>query len=89
MRTPPKEAIVAYQQAVNTLQSLRYDLVAINPQAQFDFREQVEPVYRQLVELLLQPQGNSQPSEDNLRQARDTIEALQLAELTTSFGKPV
>lgn len=80
-----KEAIAAYQQAVNTLQSLRYDLVAINPEAQFDFREQVEPVYRQLVELLLQPQGNSQPSEDDLRQARDTIEALQLAELDNFF----
>lgn len=81
-----KEAIAAYQQAVNTLQSLRYDLVAVNPEAQFDFREQVEPVYRQLVELLLQsPQALGGASEDNLRQARDTIEALQLAELDNFF----
>jgi CHAT domain-containing protein len=80
-----KRAISAYDQAVNTLQSLRYDLVAINPEAQFSFREEVEPVYRQLVELLLQPQGSSQPSEDNIREARDTIELLQLAELDNFF----
>lgn len=80
-----KQAIAAYDQAVNTLQSLRYDLVAINPEAQFSFREEVEPVYRQLVELLLQPQGSSQPSKDNIREARDTIELLQLAELDNFF----
>ncbi|MEI2582665.1 tetratricopeptide repeat protein [Scytonema sp. PRP1] len=50
-----KGAVATYEQAVNTLQSLRYDLVAINPEVQFSFREKVEPVYRQLVELLLQP----------------------------------
>jgi CHAT domain-containing protein/tetratricopeptide (TPR) repeat protein len=78
-------AIAAYDQAVNTLQSLRYDLVAINPEVQFDFRDQVEPVYRQLVELLLQPQGGSQTSQENLRKARETIESLQLAELDNFF----
>lgn len=78
-------AIAAYDQAVNTLQSLRYDLVAIDPEAQFDFRDQVEPVYRQLVELLLQPQGNSQSSSKNIQKARETIEFLQLAELDNFF----
>ncbi len=80
-----KSAIAAYTEAVNNLQSLRYDLVAINPEAQFSFREEVEPVYRQLVELLLQPQGNSQPSQENLQTARETIESLQLAELDNFF----
>jgi CHAT domain-containing protein/uncharacterized protein HemY len=78
-------AIAAYDQAVNTLQSLRYDLVAINPEAQFDFRDEVEPVYRQLVQLLLQPQGSSQSSQENLQKARETIESLQLAELDNFF----
>jgi len=78
-------AIAAYTEAVKTLQSLRYDLVAVNPEVQFDFREVVEPVYRQLVDLLLLSQGSSQPSEDNIREARDTIEALQLAELDNFF----
>ncbi|QIR38017.1 CHAT domain-containing protein [Tolypothrix sp. PCC 7910] len=73
-------AIAAYTQAVNTLQSLRSDLVAIDPDVQFSFRESVEPVYRELVSLLLKP-GNSQPSQKAIIQARQVIESLQLAEL--------
>jgi CHAT domain-containing protein len=49
-----ERAISAYEQAVQTLQSLRSDLVAINSDVQFSFREKVEPVYRQFVDLLLQ-----------------------------------
>ncbi|WP_017718103.1 CHAT domain-containing protein [Kamptonema formosum] len=74
-------AISAYSQAVSTLQSLRTDLVAINQELQFSFRESVEPVYRQLVELLL----DKQPSQKNLKQARAVIESLQLAELDNFF----
>jgi CHAT domain-containing protein len=84
-------AIAAYEEATNNLKSLRRDLVAINPQVQFNFRDEVEPVYRQLVELLLrspQPlpsgeQGGS--SQKNLQLARFTIESLQLAELENFF----
>ncbi len=74
-------AIAAYSQSVKTLQSLRSDLVAISSDAQFSFRESVEPVYRELVELLLQPGAD----QDHLKQARDAIEALQLAELDNFF----
>lgn len=77
-------ATTAYAAAVKTLQSLRGDLAAINPDVQFSFRESVEPVYRQFVELLLQSETNM-PSQDNLKQARETIEALQLAELDNFF----
>ncbi|OUL18998.1 hypothetical protein BV378_34175 [Nostoc sp. RF31YmG] len=73
-------AIAAYTQAVNTLQSLRSDLVAIDPDIQFSFRDSVEPVYRELVSLLLKP-DNSQPSQKSISQARQVIESLQLAEL--------
>jgi tetratricopeptide (TPR) repeat protein len=48
-------SIAAYKEAINTLSSLRNDLVATNLDLQFSFRESVEPVYRQLVGLLLQP----------------------------------
>lgn len=78
-------AIAAYTQAVNTLQSLRDDLVAINTDIQFSFRESVEPVYRQLVELLLQTDGVTAPTQQNLAQARSVIESLQLAELDNFF----
>ncbi|NEP45996.1 MAG: hypothetical protein F6K35_45050, partial [Okeania sp. SIO2H7] len=56
--------------------------MALNPDIQFSFREQVEPVYRELVSLLLREKDASQA---NLRQARDVIESLQLAELDNFF----
>ena len=78
-------AIAAYTEAITQLGLLRTDLVA-NSQIQFSFREQVEPVYRELVTLLLTRQPN-QPdiSQSHLRQARELIEALQLAELDNYF----
>ncbi len=91
-------AIAAYTEAVNTLQSLRSDLVAINPEIQFSFREGVEPIYRQLVDLLLQPPASPAPpyqggegeagevlTQQNLVKARLVIESLQLAELDNFF----
>jgi CHAT domain-containing protein len=79
-----KAAIASYDVAYKTLQSLRRDLVAINPDVQFSFRENVEPVYRELVELLLRtPQEGI--NQDNLKLARDVIESLQLAELDNFF----
>jgi CHAT domain-containing protein len=79
-----KNATAAYDEAVKTLQSLRSDLAAINQDVQFSFRESVEPVYRQFVELLLQSDNNA-PSQENLKQSRKVIEALQLAELDNFF----
>jgi CHAT domain-containing protein len=74
-------AIAAESEAVKTLQSLRKDLVAINPDVQFSFRDSVEPVYRDLVGLLL----SSNPNANNLKKARETIESLQVAELENFF----
>lgn len=75
------EAISAYTEAVKALKSLRGDLVAVNPDVQFSFRESVEPVYRELVGLLL----DEQPSQTELTQARELIESLQIAELDNFF----
>ena len=75
-------AIAAYDAAVATLQSLRSDLVAVNREVQFNFRDSVEPIYRQSVELLLQEKGQALPDLDKVRQR---IEALQLAELDNFF----
>ena len=76
------EAIAAYTEAVKTLKSIRADLLATNPTVQFSFRDSVEPVYRELVELLVR---SPQPSQTTLRQARELIEDLQLAELENFF----
>ncbi|AFY44290.1 CHAT domain-containing protein [Nostoc sp. PCC 7107] len=83
-------AIASYTKAVNILKLLRSDLVAINREVQFSFQEGVEPVYRELVSLLLQNspyQDNSEASQKNLKTARDVIESLQLAELDNFFRK--
>ncbi|MBD2201051.1 CHAT domain-containing protein [Calothrix sp. FACHB-1219] len=48
-----KGAIAAYTAAFNTLQSLRSDLNANNQDVQFDFIQEVKPVYLELVDLLL------------------------------------
>jgi CHAT domain-containing protein len=74
-------AIAAYTQSVKTLKSIRTDIVAISSEAQFDFRERVEPVYREFAELLLA----ENPSQEQLKQAREVIESLQLAELDNFF----
>lgn len=76
------QATSAYQGAYQTLEYLRKDLVATNPEAQFSFRESVEPVYRELVDLLLRG-GN--PSQENLKKAREVMESLQLTELDNFF----
>lgn len=75
------DAIAAYDGAVDSLQSLRQELVALNPDLQFSFLETVEPVYRELVSLLL----DANPDQPKLQQARQLIESLQLAELDNFF----
>ncbi len=79
-----KSAIAAYDAAVLSLQSLRSDLVATNQDVQFTFRDGVEPIYRESVQLLLQPETGS-PDLAALEKARQRIEALQLAELDNFF----
>ncbi|MDZ8239219.1 MAG: CHAT domain-containing protein [Nostoc sp. ChiQUE01a] len=80
-----KPATSAYEVAFTTLKSLRGDLVAINSDIQFSFREAVEPVYREYVQLLLNPGESLEPSQEQLKQARQVIESLQLAELDNFF----
>ena len=76
----PQAAIAAYSEAVNNLQLLRRDLIAVDSDVQFSFRQRIEPVYRQLVDLLLQSDDR-----ENLRRARQVIESLQLAQLENFF----
>ncbi|WP_310484563.1 CHAT domain-containing protein [Chamaesiphon sp. VAR_48_metabat_403] len=79
-----KPAIESYTMAIDTLKSLRKDLVNINRDVQFTFKESVEPTYRELVSLLLKPE-NQQANGQNLERSRNLIEALQVAELDNFF----
>ncbi|OCQ89608.1 hypothetical protein BCD67_13390 [Oscillatoriales cyanobacterium USR001] len=78
-------SLSAYEFAFQSLKSLRTDLVAINQDIQFDFRERVEPFYREFIELLLQ---SEKPPQENIDKARDVIESFQLAELDNYFQNP-
>ncbi|MFB2921263.1 CHAT domain-containing protein [Aerosakkonema sp. BLCC-F2] len=76
-----EEAIAAYQEAFKALQALRSDLIGIDSDIQLNFTKNVEPIHRQFVDLLLQENA----TQDDLKTARQVIEALQLAELDNFF----
>lgn len=71
------QALDAYQAAIDTLNIAREDLLTLNTDVQYSFRDSIEPLYRQYLDLLLQPEA----SQENLKTAAETIEQLQLTEL--------
>lgn len=81
------KALKNYTAAFDTLQILRKDLRVLTPDIQFNFRDEIEPVYRELVDLLLQSANVETPEikQVNLKKARTVIESLQLAELNNFF----
>lgn len=74
----PDEAIASYKQAIATLQSIRGDIVSANTDLQFDVRDSVEPVYRELMALLL--------DKGQATEALSVSELLKLTELQSFFG---
>jgi CHAT domain-containing protein/predicted negative regulator of RcsB-dependent stress response len=71
-----KAAIPYYEASVETLKNARKDLLTIDSEVQFSFRDDVEPVYRKLVDLLLQD-----PNQENLNKSRNFLQLLKQAEL--------
>lgn len=67
-------ALSAYENSFNTIRTLRSDL-ATTP---------VEPIFREYISLLLQ----AEPSTEQLAQARDVLESLQVATLDNFFRDP-
>jgi len=90
-----EKAIASYNEAVKALSYIRKDLATGNNNLQFSFQESVEPIYRELVGLLLKPQiaengkdgGEREVSQTNLKQAQDLIESLKVAELDNYFSE--
>jgi CHAT domain-containing protein len=66
-----------YQSAYRTLQSMRRELVAGNPDALFSFQNDIDTIYRNYVNLLLY----DNPSQEYLFKAREVIASLQAVEL--------
>jgi CHAT domain-containing protein len=84
-----EQAIAAYQQAIVTLQSIRGDIVVANKDLQFDFRDSVEPVYRQLIGLLLnsdQPPAISLNSKLKTQNSKLSTQNSQLKTLNSKLS---
>jgi CHAT domain-containing protein len=82
-------AIGAYENSVKALKSIRADLALASRDVQFDFRDVVEPVYRELMELQLNaiPTNQTLTQQANLEPALATIDGLRLAELQNYLGE--
>ena len=86
----PERALSAYQRAVDTLETIRKDVVIGhgNRSVHYSFRNDVGSLYLELADLLLQMadgMGDADETQRYLRRARDTAELLKSAELTDYF----
>ncbi|MDJ0509048.1 MAG: CHAT domain-containing protein [Crocosphaera sp.] len=83
----PSKAIASYERAYGILESLRSDILTANRNLQFDFRDSIEPLYRQLIELILaQENSSSNLSSQPFLKGLQTLDSLKLAELQNYLG---
>ena len=80
-----KKTIESYEEAVETLKSVRKNLLNVYSEVQFSFRDSVEPVYRELVDLLLENNQSFKIKSDYLQKAINNVDSLQLAEIENFF----
>lgn len=81
-----KEAIDLYQRAIASLESVRSNILVASRNLQFDFRDTVEPIYRQLIALKLEQPLPELEQPENLTSVLNTTNRFQLAELQNYFG---
>ncbi|MGE5655869.1 MAG: CHAT domain-containing protein [Actinomycetota bacterium] len=89
-----EEAIRDYTVAVNTIQNFRQNnlvgidaaFAGVNTDIQSYFQENLEPIYRELVDLLLAGQGREETPDQNITKALSVIELMQVAELENFLG---
>ena len=75
-------AIAAYQAAVIALNSVTLDLIYVDSDLLFSFQENIEPLYRELLDLLLpEKPGTGEGESFRIAQARENIKLLQKSEL--------
>jgi CHAT domain-containing protein len=84
------DQISAFQRSYILLEAVRGDILGSERDIQFDFRDAIEPIYRQLAQLRLklasQTPLDRQTREQELTRALETIDSLRLAELQNYFG---
>ena len=76
-----KAAIGAYENAIASLQLIRSNLAQTQGNSLFNFQNDIEPVYRSLIQLLL----SNNSSDANIQKALQTKDLLLLSELENFF----
>jgi CHAT domain-containing protein len=80
-------AIVAYEQSIATMESIRNDLLSADRNLQFDFRDSVEPIYRELIDLRFQVATKAQPANIS-SSSYQTVSRVRSAESAWSAAAP-
>ncbi len=75
-------AITAYEQSIATMESIRNDLLSADRNLQFDFRDSVEPIYRELIDLRFKVAEQATPA----KVALNADQPVSLVRLATSTG---
>lgn len=88
-----EDATNAYQDAVTLLEDIRSEILSASRELQFDFRDSVEPVYRQYAELSLKDVPTTVVVDSDGTQAfkkidktLNTLSSLQVAEIQSYFA---
>ncbi len=84
-----KEAINFYEKSIDSLKNIRSDLILQQRDLQFDFRDNVEPVYRELLELRLEQTSDLVQASDiqqNMKSVLPIVDELRLEELQNYLG---
>ncbi len=74
------QAIEDYESAITTLETVRKNILIIKPDIQFSFRDNIEPLYREYINSLLESHQKI-PNPEKLKKILTQVESLQLAEL--------
>lgn len=88
LRGDVENAIAAYQQAVFNLQSVKQGMNTGCTADPLSYKEAIEPVYKELTDLLLQKAAETKDRKDAqiyMLEARQTIETLKFAEMQDYF----
>ena len=76
-------SLASYQNAIAALDSINQDLYSWDNKQTIDFKAQIEPIYRELIELLL---AKNQVSSQDIKQALLISDKLRLSKLQNLFG---
>lgn len=79
-----ERAIASYERAIELIEAMRAEFTRSEGSVR-RFREEIAPVYSELVDLLLQDAATREDDPDLLRRARDVLERYKVAELRDYF----